>query len=595
MSSNSGDGKSAPSASELAKFIPAVAFGLSLAVAGIGGIANDPDLGPPVYAHLVEWKWFYIAGFIALLGVIVFIWQFRRRDETIRALLIVCVVVPLLVGVILAIVLMPLRWQEGITRLVFVLIAAILPAAMYYLFLAAKRPSLFEEYVANLRRLGLIHAGMDQVDLDAYLQKFEASFGGIPESGRERLISLIRKETGRAGTPEEIRGTGGRLGQLVAFQAANLLSPSVLLPLALSTILIGVGWLLVLPPLLPEGAHDGAIAGKLMLFPGVTPVSFAFLGAYFFSLQMLFRRFVLNDLRPSAYIAVGQRIVLSIIAVWVLLAIADANLLDGLNLTSAEPSSVTNAADTTTDTSAGTGAAVASSITPTIMALAFLIGVFPGILWDFMLVALAKVTFAERYFRKMTPEMPLSLLDGLTIFHESRLEEEDIENVPNMATVDIVQMMLSTRFAPNRVIDWVDQAILYTALGPEGGPDAKDTQRGKLRHQGIRTASALIVAYEKAVPGAAAANQQPAAPSKADFDALLAILEGPGRSPMRTLVDTLKTNPNLYLVMCWQSQTAGEPQEPGENLAEESAGEPQATVPVPDEVGAEAALLASAG
>jgi hypothetical protein len=64
---------------------------------------------------------------------------------------------------------------------------------------------------------------------------------------------------------------------------------------------------------------------------------------------------------------------------------------------------------------------------------------------------------------------------------------------------------------------------------------------------------------------------------------------------MRTLVDTLKTNPNLYLVMCWQSQTAGEPQEPGENLAEESAGSPQATVPVPDEVGAEAALLASAG
>ena len=34
------------------------------------------------------------------------------------------------------------------------------------------------------------------------------------------------------------------------------------------------------------------------------PVHYAFLGAHFFSIQMLFRRYVLRDLRPSAYMAV---------------------------------------------------------------------------------------------------------------------------------------------------------------------------------------------------------------------------------------------------------------------------------------------------
>lgn len=534
MTNSSGNGAGESAVEVLAKFIPLLAVVVSIGIAVIGGVVNDPEMGPPFLKHLSNAKWFYVAGVIALAGGIVFVWQFRRRDETIRALLLVCVIVPLLVGVILAIALIPPRWQEAITRLVFVVIAAILPAAMYYLFLAAKRPSLFEEFVANLRRLGLVRPGMNQLELDAYLQKFEASFGIIPESSRERLISLI-SDGDSAGQQAVPSSAGGRLGQLVAFQAANLLSPSVLLPLALSTILIGIGWLLVLPPLPPNGSNASSVAATLMLYKDVTPVSFAFLGAYFFSLQMLFRRFVLSDLRPSAYVAVGQRIVLSVIAVWVMLAILDADV-------GAVLGPVTSAA---TGASLGDLSSVERNIATTTMVLAFLIGVFPRILWDFFIVALVKMTFAERYFRRMTPEMPLSLLDGLTIFHESRLEEEDIENVPNMATVDIVQMMLSTRFAPNRVIDWVDQAILYTALGPEGGPEAPDTQRAKLRHHGIRTASALIAAYEHAGAGAQGTNE------------VLAILDGKGRSPVRTLVDTLKTNPNLCLVIAWQSQKRG--------------------------------------
>ena len=78
--------------------------------------------------------------------------------------------------------------------------------------------------------------------------------------------------------------------------------------------------------------------------------------------------------------------------------------------------------------------------------------------------------------------MPVSDLDGLTVWHEARLEEEDIENIPNMATTEIVDLMLSTRFPPDRIIDWVDQAIFFTHLGPdeeEKNKDGEKNRRGK--------------------------------------------------------------------------------------------------------------------
>jgi hypothetical protein len=51
------------------------------------------------------------------------------------------------------------------------------------------------------------------------------------------------------------------------------------------------------------------------------------------------------------------------------------------------------------------------------------------------------------------------------VWHEARFEEEDIENVANMASTDIVELLLNARMPPNRIIDWVDEAILYTYLG----------------------------------------------------------------------------------------------------------------------------------
>jgi hypothetical protein len=48
----------------------------------------------------------------------------------------------------------------------------------------------------------------------------------------------------------------------------------------------------------------------------------------------------------------------------------------------------------------------------------------------------------------MMSRLPLSDLDGLTVWHEARLEEEDIENIPNMANADLVELLLNTRLSP---------------------------------------------------------------------------------------------------------------------------------------------------
>ena len=61
-------------------------------------------------------------------------------------------------------------------------------------------------------------------------------------------------------------------------------------------------------------------------------------------------------------------------------------------------------------------------------------------------------------------QLPLSRLDGLTIWHQTRLEEEDIENVYNMADTHILSLMLNTKIPANRIIGWADQASVQDKL-----------------------------------------------------------------------------------------------------------------------------------
>ena len=423
-------------------------------------------------------------------------WYASLRSNT-AAAVIIFVVTPLILIGIGAPMVVP-GYRVLAFRSFLVLTLCLLPATMWYLFIITRRASLLNDFVTSLNRLGLLqpmeYEGGDgparQRRIYAYLQKFEASYG--PLSKRSR--ASIRDGTFKPGVREErsIRATG---------RAADVIAASTTIPIVLATVLTALGWLVTLPP----------YGGSKPLEIVEEPLTYAFLGAYFFSLQMLFRRYVRRDLRGSAYVAVAMRIILAVIGTGV--ATEAVRL---LNPAVSERS---------------------------LLVVGFTIGVFPKVAWQIVQTAFRQIT--GLVIKGLRTDSPLSALDGLTVWHEARLEEEDIENVPNMATTDIVELFLNTRIPPNRIIDWVDQAILFTHLSPAGDEKDRDikqseeARRRDLRSLGVRTATSLVE-----LPVRDPGTRRVLEARELDPDSLALIQEA------------IKSNDNFALVRRWRCLTA---------------------------------------
>ena len=152
---------------------------------------------------------------------------------------------------------------------------------------------------------------------------------------------------------------------------------------------------------------------------------------------------------------------------------------------------------------------------------------------------------------------PLSDLDGLNVWYEARLLEEGIEDMQNLATCNLVDVMLHTRIPVERLIDWIDQSMLYLHLGkpPQQGEEGP---RDQLRRYGIRTATDLADALRPLAPGA----------DEAERIAKLERLLTPGPdapSVLRTILATLQNEPNLPHVRAWRTaeDASRDPAPPG--------------------------------
>jgi hypothetical protein len=409
---------------------------------------------------------------------------------------------------------LPPTYQIAALRSVLVFTVCLIPGILYYLFITTRRDSLLNEFLSNLQRLGLLLPQRSESDsafklrVLTYLQRFEAVYGQIEAPLAESLVN------DRAPNVEAVFVNAVKDGK-TARSLASIFTPEAAAPLVICTVLMALGWIISLPPwhnvLQGTPLRDQPVDWTKALYPDRSAVYFAFLGAYFFGIQMLFRRYMLKDLRANAYVAISIRIVLAVVGTWVLVEIARVLLPESVALDDSR-----------------------------ILVTAFVIGVFPPVVWQFIQAFFKKVTFVGVFLPSVEAKLPLSELDGLTIWHEARLQEEDIENVPNMATASIVELMLNTRFSPNRIIDWVDQAILFMHLGSEQD-DGKTVEkfRSTLRAHGIRTASALVATYKWA--GATS-----------PLDGLLSV---EGHSTVRTLVQSVQTNRNLHLINTWRGLT----------------------------------------
>jgi hypothetical protein len=166
----------------------------------------------------------------------------------------------------------------------------------------------------------------------------------------------------------------------------------------------------------------------------------------------------------------------------------------------------------------------------------------------------------RQFVHSLRKEHPLADLDGLNIWFESRLLEEGIEDMQNLATANIVDVMLRTRVPVDRLVDWIDQAIfdLHVNDGSEG-----DSDRRTLRRLGIRTATDLEDALlPSTMPDTSGPTSKPIEPE--DFlDRMTSVLNDGGNndrdhtlpSVTVSIWKTLAREPNLYHVREWKEMT----------------------------------------
>ncbi|MFW6296745.1 MAG: tetratricopeptide repeat protein [Halothece sp.] len=174
---------------------------------------------------------------------------------------------------------------------------------------------------------------------------------------------------------------------------------------------------------------NGGIHPIVALLEGdfvVDTVFYGFLGAYFYSIQLVIRRFNTSDLQPQVYSSVVLRTLLAVV-----ITFSAASL-------------------------------IGSEYNEFWRVLAFLIGIFPGrgVRWISITVGRIISLNPDEY-----NERSLKKIFGINAWHEARLSELGIENIQNLATVDMRRLLLTTQFDTQQVVNWIDQAILHMKVG----------------------------------------------------------------------------------------------------------------------------------
>ena len=330
-------------------------------------------------------------------------------------------------------------------KVVAVAVLSFIPGWIYLQFIKNRGKSLYDEYVLNLFRL----------KIDKY--------SNLPMPPQHTHYFLVwQQEHQKLGTRtkdnlyrkkfESVYGKSA-VSTLEAFHEGRRIKErtEAFFPVLMATLLLGVGWMLVLevpdtgsfsPPRVP---HDA--------------LRFGFLGAYTFILQDLTRRYFRDDLKTGAYIAATIRVIFVVIIVVAM---------DRLPWWDA---SGAVAADTMDDV---------KNIT------AFVVGMFPQAGLQALRAAVAKPL--RRLLPSITTDYPLSSIEGLNVWQEARFAEEGIEEMQHLVSADLVELLLRSRTTVSKLMDWVDQATL--ALRLPGGDDGKKIRDG-LRRLGVRTATDL--------------------------------------------------------------------------------------------------------
>jgi hypothetical protein len=304
-----------------------------------------------------------------------------------------------------------LAWNDYLPRAIFIAAAAMLPAVLYYLFVRLQWRT---HRVNLLQQITLLDPGIETLD-DA-----------------EQVYGCLVNEC----------YLGAQSGLLGGLQ----------MTLLISTILITLGWSVALLPITPELQR--------VFTP---PIIAGFLGAYFFAVNLIFRRYVRADLSHKAYSHISLRIISTFILVWIISGIV-------MLTSSTAAKALTPQPGTTTPTVEPANSSVeqiqAASETLPLVVTAFIIGIFPEVGLMIIRQYLSKVLHRLRV--QVREEHPLTELIGVTIYDQARFLEEGIENIENLAHSSLVELMCLTRLPAPRLVYLIDQAILHLQVSGLG-------------------------------------------------------------------------------------------------------------------------------
>jgi hypothetical protein len=321
---------------------------------------------------------------------------------------------------------------------------------------------------------------------------------------RQRFIRQIMRFDPGVRYGREVKAKyGNQMEEAYGRDAEGRLLPGRRSPLLLATLVLSLGWTFTL-------LHGDVLIvrerGIAALFePRQTAVSFAFIGAYFYGINAVLRGYIRKDLRPKTYSALTVRIFIVVLLAWVLEVVWHSN--NDSNL----------------------------------FAVAFLAGIVP----ETALVLIQETVrgaVGNRFPGIDEDPDQLTKLEGIDLYDRARLFDEGVTNVESLAHHDVVELMLQTRIPVPRLVDWVDQAILYLHAGPRSADQGSRAQcLIALRNYGIRTATDL----DNAFAGATERNE---------LGALRAILNpSPKDTPARLQVmkDALEDEEWMCNIRAW--------------------------------------------
>lgn len=202
------------------------------------------------------------------------------------------------------------------------------------------------------------------------------------------------------------------------FTASNLSIPSTLL-----TLLYFAGFLLCDSYLKLRFVEKS----NSWLFPKEfvetsAPLLYAFVGVFVFNLGTMIRRLYLADISEQVFWGGVNRLLLS-------MGLALVIMKSGLEHWGAE--------------------------------FYFTIGFLANIVLDWLLEKSLKLLNVAQ---PRQDELPLQMVRGINIWKAYRLEEEGIDNVQNLATADVVDLVVRTHYSARTLIDWIDQSIVLSRL-----------------------------------------------------------------------------------------------------------------------------------